>query len=65
MVIQTAMLKGFMACHRSKRPRDLSNAEGEGHIGLNSENIEAEDDAMSSTYSNWSISLPRLAAKLY
>ena len=59
------MLKGFMAYHMSKRPRDSSNAEGEGHIGLNSENIEAEDDAMSSRYSNCSMSLPRLAAKSY
>ena len=35
----------------------------EGHIGLNSEKIEAEDNVMSSRYSNWSISLPPLAAK--
>ena len=49
----------------SKRPRDSSNAEGEGPIGLNSESIEAEDDVMSSRYSNWSILLPRLAAKSY
>ena len=64
-MIETAMLKVFMAYHMSKWPRDLSNAEGEGHIGLNSENIEAEDDAMSSRYSNWSISLPRLASRIY
>ena len=54
-MIQTAILTVFMAYYMSKRPRDSSSAEGEGLIGLNSKNIEAEDDAMSSRCSNWSI----------